>query len=183
MSLLAKIQGGAVLRYPYTLDELRADNPRTSFPAVIPPAALAEFGAVEIAQTGQPAHDPLTQVVEEAMPVLINGAWTQVWSVRPATAAERTARAQAVQKALVDAVQTHLDATAKTHGYDGILSLASYAASNNPPFAIEGLAGADWRDAVWLYCYGVLAAVQAGTRPVPSAEELVAELPALVWPS
>jgi|GEM_PF-1528013 len=183
MSLLAKIQGGAVLRYPYTLDELRADNPRTSFPAVIPPAALADFGVVEIVQTGQPAHDPLMQTVEESLPALIAGVWTQAWKVRNADAAEVAERAAAVRKALVDAVQAHLDATAQTRGYDGILSLASYAASNNPPFAIEGRAGADWRDAVWLYCYGVLAAVQAGTRPVPSAEELVAELPALVWPS
>lgn len=83
---------------------------------------------------------------------------------------------------LTDAVQRHLDATAQSRGYDGILSLASYAASPNPPFAAEGAAGLAWRDAVWLYCYQVLAAVQAGTRPIPTADALVAELPPMVWP-
>lgn len=83
---------------------------------------------------------------------------------------------------MTDAVQRHLDATAKTRNYDGILSLASYATSTNPTFAAEGQAGVAWRDAVWAYCYQALAAVQAQTRAVPTWEELKAELPAMVWP-
>ena len=46
----------------------------------------------------------------------------------------------------------------------------------------EGMAGADWRDAVWLHCYGVLDDVTNGLRPVPSVEALIAELPEMVWP-
>lgn len=87
-----------------------------------------------------------------------------------------------VQQRMVASVQRHLDATAKTRGYDGILSLASYAASTNQHFAAEGQAGVAWRDAVWGYCYGVLAAVQAGTRTIPTEDELIAELPVMVWP-
>jgi hypothetical protein len=88
-----------------------------------------------------------------------------------------------LKQAITNAVQAHLDATARTRGYDGILSLASYASSTNPPFSAEGRAGLDWRDAVWGYCYGVLADVQAGTRTIPTAEELIAELPGMVWPA
>lgn len=88
-----------------------------------------------------------------------------------------------IMRSLTDAVQAHLDATARERGYDGILSLASYAASTHPPFSAEGRAGLDWRDAVWGYCYQVLADVQAGNRAVPSADELIAELPAMVWPA
>jgi len=87
-----------------------------------------------------------------------------------------------IKAEMVASVQRHLDATAKTHGYDGILSLASYAASTHPPFAAEGQAGLDWRDAVWGYCYSVLAGVQAGTRTIPTEAELIAELPVMVWP-
>lgn len=94
-----------------------------------------------------------------------------------------TTRRQHKLQTRIDAVQRHLDATAQTRGYDGILSLASYAASTHPPFAAEGRAGADWRDAVWGYCYQVLADVEAGTRPIPSIAELIAELPAMVWPA
>lgn len=93
----------------------------------------------------------------------------------PPTAAE-------IQAQMTAAVQAHLDAEARTHGYDGILSLASYAASTNLTFSAEGVAGVAWRDAVWSYGYQVLAAVQAGTRPLPTVAELLAELPVMVWP-
>jgi len=87
-----------------------------------------------------------------------------------------------IKKELTDAVQQHLDNTAKTRGYDGILSLASYATSTNPTFSAEGQAGVVWRDAVWAYCYQVLADVQTNNRPVPTAEALIAELPTIAWP-
>lgn len=79
-------------------------------------------------------------------------------------------------------VQRHLDTTARARGYDGILSLCSYAASDQPRFGAEGKAGVAWRDAVWAACYEIVDAVRAGQRQVPTREELLAELPAIVWP-
>jgi len=97
-----------------------------------------------------------------------------------ALAAEALDRTRTV---LADAMQSHLDTTAQERGYDGILSLCSYATSANPRFGPEGQAGVSLRDAVWAYGYQIIAEVQAGTRPVPSAAELVAALPSIVWPS
>ena len=84
--------------------------------------------------------------------------------------------------ALVNAVQEHLDAKARERSYDGILSLCTYAAGSNERFAAEGRAGVAWRETVWARCYEVLAECQAGTRAVPTPEELIALLPVFVWP-
>lgn len=105
------------------------------------------------------------------------------WQVRPMTAAELAAQQQQARAALEAAVQQHLDATAQARGYDSMLSACTYAASTSTRFQPEGAACVAWRDAVWLHCHGVLAAVIAGTRPAPTAAELLAELPAIQWPS
>jgi hypothetical protein len=86
-----------------------------------------------------------------------------------------------LQAELIAAVQAHLDSVARTRGYDGILSLCTYAASSITQFANEGQAGVNWRDAVWAYCYQVMAAVQAATRTIPTAEQLISELPTIDW--
>ncbi len=87
------------------------------------------------------------------------------------------------ERAYIDAVQRHLDEGAQARGYDGILSAASYASSPHPRFGGEGLAFLSWRDAVWDYCYGVLADVQAEQRAAPAIDELLAELPVANLPS
>jgi hypothetical protein len=80
-------------------------------------------------------------------------------------------------------VQARLDTFARTRGYDGILSACTYAVSTNPKFAAEGQYCVQVRDATWAKCYEILNAVQAGERPVPTWEELEAELPVLQWPN
>lgn len=81
------------------------------------------------------------------------------------------------------AIQKHLDTKAQEYSYDGILSASSYAGSKHAKFGREGRAFADWRDACWDYGYKVLADVEAGTRPMPTAEVLVNELPTFTIPS
>lgn len=86
-----------------------------------------------------------------------------------------------IKSTLVEAVQKHLDFVARTRNYDGILSLCSYALSTKNKFKGEGEAGLAWRDDCWEYCYQVLADVQNELRTIPTSEELVAELPEIVW--
>ncbi|MCP3177316.1 hypothetical protein MJO47_09415 [Desulfuromonas sp. KJ2020] len=104
--------------------------------------------------------------------------WSQV-----KTAEQKAREAQeAILQQLTEAVQRHLDTTAKERNYDNMMSLCTYATSLNTKFQSEGQAGVEWRDNVWATCYQVMADVLAGTRPVPTEEELLAELPVFVWP-
>lgn len=81
------------------------------------------------------------------------------------------------------AVQKHLDETAKQRSYDSIHTAVGYRDDPNPAYAAEAQALFTWRSAVWGYAYSELTAVEGGTRPQPSVAELVAELPAIVWPA
>ena len=80
------------------------------------------------------------------------------------------------------AVQLRLDTFFQSRGYDGILSAATYAASSVLKFQVEGQYAVEARDATWAKCYEILAAVEGCTSPMPTEAELLAELPALVWP-
>ncbi|MFM9926892.1 hypothetical protein VLK31_28170 [Variovorax sp. H27-G14] len=90
--------------------------------------------------------------------------------VRPLTMAD-------VQKA----VQERLDEFARTRNYDSILSACTYVTSAVPKFKAEGEAAIQARDAAWHACYGILTEVQGGARPMPTLDEVLAELPALLW--
>ena len=81
------------------------------------------------------------------------------------------------------AVQVLLDGAAQARDYADIVSAVSYAGSGVATWAAEGAAFAAWRDAVWLAVYAALAAVEAGSRPQPSVEDLLAELPAFLPPA
>lgn len=81
------------------------------------------------------------------------------------------------------AVQQRLDDFAKTRNYTNIMSAATYATSQAPKFKAEGQYAVEARDTTWAKCYEILAAVEAGSRPMPTLDELLAELPVLTWPN
>lgn len=87
----------------------------------------------------------------------------------------------AVKQQLESFVQKVLDEKARERNYDSILSLCSYATSLNPKFQAEAQSAVEWRDNVWETCYTLLEEVEAGTREVPTEDELLALLPTLTW--
>jgi hypothetical protein len=84
----ALINNGAVEKYPYTIGNLRRDNPHTSFPKRPPDEMLEEWNMYVVARVDRPDVDPITQNISEQTPVLVNGQWTQVWAVTDATPEE-----------------------------------------------------------------------------------------------
>jgi len=87
------VSNGAVEKYPYTIGNLRRDNPNISFPKKPSDELLKNFDMFRVAKVERPAYAH-TKSITEGSPVLSNGVWTQVWNVTDASAekiAERTA--------------------------------------------------------------------------------------------
>lgn len=82
------IKNDAVETYPYSVQQLYADNPNTSFPSPTPNSTLADFGVFPVVPTPQPAYDPVTQNLTEIDPVQVDGLWVQQWSVTQASTEE-----------------------------------------------------------------------------------------------
>lgn len=92
--MYAKVKNGIVEKYPYTVDDLRRDNPNTSFPAVPSAALYAEFGVVPVVVTGAPEHDTATHIVESTG-CAYNAErerWETQWVMRELTPTELAAR-------------------------------------------------------------------------------------------
>ena len=67
--LLVKTSNGQVEQFPYTLGDLRRDNPQTSFPKKIGDAILASYGIYHVMPETQPEYDNLVQsLVRDAEP-------------------------------------------------------------------------------------------------------------------
>ena len=79
------------------------------------------------------------------------------------------------------AIQMHLDRFAQTRNYDGIMSAATYATSTVAKFRAEGQYAVEARDLTWAKGYEIMDAVVSGARPMPTMEEVLAELPKLKW--
>lgn len=85
------------------------------------------------------------------------------------------------QQDYADALQSHIDQTARSRGYADGAALATYATSTIPQWATEAQAFIAWRDAAWIYAYTALGLVQGGAEP-PSIDEFVSAAPTIVWP-
>lgn len=91
--MYVKTENNEVTKYPYSLSDLHADHPDTSFPDVIPAETLASYGVYAVVDTAAPAHDPSAQVAEQIGCVQNGEVWETAWVVRSKTADELAAEA------------------------------------------------------------------------------------------
>lgn len=64
-----KLTNGQPTKFPYTVGDFRRDNPKTSFPKVIPDTILRRHGVFRVTELEKPSHDNLTQnLVRDTMP-------------------------------------------------------------------------------------------------------------------
>lgn len=82
---------GSVQRFPYSVADLRSENPQVSFPEITTDNFLAEWGVYPYSAVPAPSIT-YRQNIAEGTPVQINGVWTQVWLVTDASADEIASR-------------------------------------------------------------------------------------------
>lgn len=138
-----------------------------------PDSTYQEHGHYPLIDTA-PMYNEATEmtsyelVIDEALKV-VNKVYTVFPIPTDVLLAQKT-------KLVSDAVENMLNDSAKTRGYDSIISECSYATSTGT-FGAEAQVTVDWRDAVWTYVYQVQADVNSGARIEPTLSELMLELP------
>ena len=87
--MYVKITNGSVDTYPYSVGQLRRDNPNTSFPKRIPDAMLEDWGVYEVLEADKPSYTDRTQTLSQnSQPTLVNNVWTLGWTVTDKTSQE-----------------------------------------------------------------------------------------------
>lgn len=87
--MYVKITSGNVDQYPYTIGQLRRDNPNVSFPKQISDSLLQSYDVHEVSIDDLPSYDEKTQSVEQnAAPTLVDGSWVLGWTVNEKTSEE-----------------------------------------------------------------------------------------------
>lgn len=109
---------------PYSIRQLRLDNPDTSFPARPSDDLLAEWGVVPVEILPTPEFDPATHHAVLLEPVEMDGGkWVQMWDVRSLTEPEMSQRAEEARQAWKDqraeAVASIKVTTAAGNTFDG----------------------------------------------------------------
>lgn len=92
--------------------------------------------------------------------------------------AKAVAAQAALMEAIRQAVDAHVEATAKGRGYNSAAHCASYAASTVEAWAAEAAAFIAWRDDVWLAVFQGMGKPHQDAKPAAVVEAL----PQIKWP-
>lgn len=87
--MYVKATSGTIDQFPYTISDLRRENPNTSFPKRISEETLEAWGVYPVSLEEAPSHDNLTQnISQDSEPTLSDGTWSLGWSITAKTAEE-----------------------------------------------------------------------------------------------
>lgn len=84
-----KVTNGQVDQYPYTVGQLRRDNPNVSFPKGISESTLNEWGVYAVQETSEPSYNSANQYVSETSPIFDDGVWKSAWQIKTRTPDEQ----------------------------------------------------------------------------------------------
>jgi len=79
------------IRWPYSLQQLRTDEPRRSFSSSPSERELAHYGVFRVLVQPKPSYDPATHKVVEVEPAPLGDDWLQQWEIVELSEAEQEA--------------------------------------------------------------------------------------------
>ena len=88
--MYVKIENGNIVKYPYSINELKTDNKNVSFPASISNEVLEEYGLFYVQPT--PHDDNYTKNYVENTPELSGSIYVQTWIITDASEEEINTR-------------------------------------------------------------------------------------------
>lgn len=86
--MYVKASNQTVEKFPYTIGDLRKDNPNVSFPKHPQPELLAEWGVYPVKAGDIPATAPNEIAEQNEQPTYQNGEWILEYTVRDMDASE-----------------------------------------------------------------------------------------------
>lgn len=167
----AKVINNEIVEYNRTLP---FSTETTSFGVGTDAETLKSYGYLPIIGS-EPEYDRATHRVANVSYVV--GA-NEVLKVYEVVAIPQEEIIATTVKAMEEGIETHINTTVKAKGYNSQDSIAKYLVQGNP-FYDECTTISLWIGSVWVYSHQVQADVMAGTRVMPTIEELIAELPKL----
>ena len=91
--MYVKVVNSTIDIFPYSISQLRSDNPTTSFPQKMSDSLLASFGVYKVTVKSKPTYNASTQkVTADSTPSLVNGEWVLDWQVESLVGQELTDR-------------------------------------------------------------------------------------------
>ena len=168
----AKVINNEIVEYNRTLP---FSTETTSFGVGTDAETLKSFGYLPIVGS-EPEYDRATQRIGNVSYTVGTNEVIKTYEVVAIPQEEIIAT---LAKAMEEGIESHINETVRAKGYNSQDSIAKYLVSGNP-FESECRAISLWIGNVWVYAHQVQADVLAGTREMPSLEELIAELPELV---
>ena len=106
--MFVKVTNNQIDQYPYTVGDLRRDNPNTSFPKNVSEATMASYGMFPVGYEAAPEYDPMTHRLQHSSePVLKDGKWVLTKTVVALTT-EQIADRDAAQSKKVRAQRNNL---------------------------------------------------------------------------
>ena len=72
-------------RYPYLTEEFRKENPHKTYARNISEQEFNDFDVYIVKETTKPQHDKDLQNAIEIDPILVDGVWTQQWTIQDKT--------------------------------------------------------------------------------------------------